>query len=161
MIHYALNLLTTCPDLNNVTKEKFDIMNLADSELYDKSLIESAIKQIQDASGQTNLKKESKAYSYKEQLAELELRKELEAKSGGRKKVEEVKYSLTEIRAKMSKKQQEQLDIQIAREKAIREEMKRLEAIVRKSTIILIKIIEGNLDDSKNYFSLKLLNHVV
>ena len=52
-------------------------MNLSDGELYDRSLIESTIKQINDSKLDTNLKKESKAYSYKEQIAEIELRKEL------------------------------------------------------------------------------------
>ena len=102
LVEYALNLLTDCQDLHSVTKEKFEIMNLSDNELHDKTLIESAIKQIQDSNQQTNMKKESKAYSYKEQLAELELRKELEQSKGGgsRKKVEKVHYSLAEIRSK-------------------------------------------------------------
>ena len=155
MIDFSLKLLNDSPDLYNVTKEKFDIMNLSDGELYDRSLIESTIKQINDSKLDTNLKKESKAYSYKEQIAEIELRKELEqSKGGSKKKAEEVNYSLSEIRSKMSKKQQEQLDNQIAKEKAIREEMKKLELIVQKASSILIKVIEGNLTESRNNFAL-------
>jgi hypothetical protein len=156
LIDYALHLLIDCQELNSITKEKFEIMNLCDSELHDKTLIESALKQIQDSNLQTNMKKESKAYSYKEQLAEMELRKELEQSKGGnsKKKSEEVSYSLAEIRSKMSKKQQEQLDLQIAKEKAIRENMKKLESIVRKSTKILCKVIESNFEEAKVHFSL-------
>lgn len=152
LVKYSLNILEQHPDLLSVTREKFDIMNLAEGELYDKSLIESTIKQLQDASAQANLKKESKAYSYKEQLAELELRKELEKAKGGKKK-EETTFTLAEIRAKMSKKQQEQLDAQVLKEKTIRDEMKKLEAIIKKSTQILIRLIEGNFYDSKDCFA--------
>ena len=44
-------------------------------ELYDKSVIESA-----KSDGGGHIKRENKAYSYKEQMEELALRKELEEK---------------------------------------------------------------------------------
>jgi len=57
LIDYALHLLIDCQELNSITKEKFEIMNLCDSELHDKTLIESALKQIQDSNLKTNIKK--------------------------------------------------------------------------------------------------------
>ena len=153
IIEYAIHLLNVCPELKSVTKEQFDIMNMPDGELYDKSLIESAIKQLQDAAGQSaNLKKENKMYSYKEQLADAELRKELDKKK--KKELENQKFSLEDLRAKMSKKQQEMLDQQVAKEKNIRDEMRTKYNLINKVTCILAKAIEGNPFQARNYFSL-------
>ena len=156
ILKHSLQTLNSTNELKNVTKEQFEIMNLPEGELYDKSLVEAAIKQIQDASsGNTNLKKESKAYSYKEQLEEIELRKELAKKSGGKDdpKKNAQNYTLEQIKSKMSKKQQEMLDAQIAREKAIRDEMKRLDELVKKCSSILIKAVQGNPSASKSFFA--------
>ena len=153
ILEYAIHLLDGCPELKNVTKEQFDIMNMPEGELYDKSLIESAIKQMQDAVGQSaNLKKENKMYSYKEQLADAELRKELDKKK--KKELENQKFSLDDLRAKMSKKQQEMLDQQIAKEKNIRDEMRTKYNLITKVTCILAKAIEGNPIQARGYFSL-------
>ena len=118
-------------------------MNLPEGELHDKTLVDAAIKQIEDAicGGNANQKKESKAYSYKDQLADAELRKELEKKK--RKELENKKYTLDELKEKMSKKQQEMLDSQIAKENGIREEMIVKNDIIKKITNVLIKSIKG------------------
>lgn len=142
IIENSIQSLLDSPDLKNVSKEHFDIMNLPEGELYDKTLIESTIKAIQDASlTNANQKKESKTYSYKEQLAEAELRKELEKKK--QQDMENKIYTLDEIRSKMSKKQQEMLDLQIAKEKNIREEMLLRNSLINKASSILIHAIEG------------------
>jgi hypothetical protein len=154
IIEYVVKLLNSTTDLKNVTKEQFEIMNLPEGELYDKTLIESVIKQMQEAVGQTaNLKKESKLYSYKEQLADAELRKELDKKK--KKEIENQKFTLDEIRAKMTKKQQETLDLQIIKEKNIRDEMKTKHDLIKKVTLILVKAVEGGkFSDIKSYLSL-------
>lgn len=143
VIEDSIKSLLASPQLKNVTKEHVEIMNLPEGEMHDKSLIEAAIKLIQEASlGSANQKKESKTYSYKEQLADAELRKELDRKK--RKEMENKKYSLDEVRSKMSKKQQEMLDMQIEKERVIREDMVAKNRVIEKSASVLISAIEGN-----------------
>jgi len=82
-INYALEMLENSQRLGTATKQEREIMQLKEGEVYDRSLVDAAIKQIQEGTSQTaNLRRENKAYSYKEQLADAELRKELEAKKG-------------------------------------------------------------------------------
>ncbi len=148
LVESSIQSLLEKPDLKGVSKENVEIMSLPEGELYDKSLIESAVKLIQEAAlGSANQKKESKTYSYKEQLADAELRKELEKKK--RKELENKRYTIDEIRTKMSKKQQEMLDAQIVRERAIREEMLAKDEIVKKAASVLISVIRGNPEEAK------------
>lgn len=58
-----------------VTKDDYFTFLTPEGELYDKSVIPG-----EDSNAEMNLKRESKAYSYKEQLEELQLRRELEEK---------------------------------------------------------------------------------
>ncbi len=141
---YALSIWEkNATSLLSVTKEEFEIMRVKEGELHDKSLVESFLKQLQDSSSSAaNLRRENKAYSYKEQLAEIELRKELDAKKASAHKNKT--YTLDELRTMMSKKQQETLDAQIQREARIRSEMNNLCGLVNKSNQILTKLIEGN-----------------
>uniref|UniRef100_A0AAG5CZ96 TOG domain-containing protein n=1 Tax=Anopheles atroparvus TaxID=41427 RepID=A0AAG5CZ96_ANOAO len=62
--------------MSNVTDEEYFTYLTPDGELYDKSVIPNSEEQIQTA----HMKRENKAYSYKEQLEELQLRRELEEK---------------------------------------------------------------------------------
>jgi hypothetical protein len=57
-VKYALNILSD-PRLTNVTKEEFEIMKLKEGDLYDKTLIEAALKNQETASQSSNLKRES------------------------------------------------------------------------------------------------------
>ena len=126
---YALDAINTSPDLIAVSKQEYEIMCVRDGELHDTSLIESALKQSLEAGsgGSGNVKRENKTYSYKEQVAEMELRKELDAKRQKQQheKVESLKQNvlanLDQIKTFMSKKQQEALDQQVQRETRIRE----------------------------------------
>lgn len=78
---YALKLLEETSRLRTATKQEWEVMRVRDGDVYDRSLVDSVIKQMQESGTQTaNLKRENKAYSYKEQMTELELRKEIEAK---------------------------------------------------------------------------------
>lgn len=84
VINYALGLLDDTSRLRTATKQEYEIMRIRDGDVYDRSLVDSIIKQMQEGgtSQTANLKRENKAYSYKEQMADLQLRKELEAKKG-------------------------------------------------------------------------------
>lgn len=132
-------------------------MKLKEGELYEKSLIESVLKQINDEKTSTsNFKRESKAYSYKEQLADMELRKELEAKKSVSNKLKtnqeaSSSYNLDQIKTAMTKKQAELLDAQIQRESNIREETKKADSLINKTTCILLKVVESNSINIKLY----------
>ncbi|RNA00153.1 translational activator GCN1 [Brachionus plicatilis] len=138
------SLSSNLSKLGSIGSLEYQIMRTKAGELFDKSLIENFLKQQREASSQTNIRRENKTYSYKEQLADLELKKELESKKGA--KTEEV-VSLEKIRAQMSKKQQDLLDAQIERETSIRKEMTKLDNLVRKSCSILIHSIRGNIEE--------------
>ena len=61
----------------HMTAEDYETYLTPDGELFDKRVLES----IQNEKDSTmNMKRESKAYSYKEQMEELALRKEIEEK---------------------------------------------------------------------------------
>jgi hypothetical protein len=91
------------------------------------------------------MKRENKAYSYKDQLAELELRKEIEKKKAINGQTSNAnKLTLDQIKAKLPKKQQEMLEQQIEREAKTRESVKKLDQIAHKASSILIKSIQGN-----------------
>ena len=134
-------------------------MKLKDGELYEKTLIETVVKQINDEkTSNSNFKRESKAYSYKEQLADIELRKELEAKKNVSNKAKanqepssNLSYNLDQIRNAMTKKQVELLDAQIQRESNIREETKKADSLINKVTCILLKVVESNSINLKLY----------
>ena len=62
---------------NTISLNDFLVFQSPVGTLFDKSILDSS---AVAESGKGNIKRESKAYSYKEQLAEIELRKELEEK---------------------------------------------------------------------------------
>lgn len=146
-VGYALELLDAAPRLRTVTKQEWEIMRLRDGELHDRQLVDAAVKQMQEGQSSTaaaNMRRENKAYSYKEQLADIELRKELEAKkTGSSQKVDPSTLTLDQIRSHLSKKQQEMLDAQVATERRIRDEMRALDALVNKATSILTRAVEA------------------
>ena len=149
---FALDAINKNPDLIAVSKQEYEIMCVREGELHDTSLVESALRQSLEASasGSANLKRENKTYSYKEQVAELELRKELDAKKqlAQQQKLDTLKQNvlanLEQIKALMNKKQQEALDQQVQRETRIRDEMRVKDRLVAKSTAILCRLVEAN-----------------
>lgn len=146
--------------LATITKDEFEIMKLKDGELYDKTLIENALKMQENATQSANLKRENKAYSYKDQLAEIELRKELEKKKVGNKSNAENITSIEQIRSQLTKKQQDSLDQQIQKEAKIRNNMKILDNLVNKATSIIIKLISGAKYDIK-YYTVEIANRII
>jgi hypothetical protein len=147
-----------------VTRAEHELINLRDDQLphLDRSLVEQTIKQMQEAasgggSGAAgNMRRENKTYSYKEQMADLELKRELEAKKAaksGKKDDASDLYSIEKVRAAMSKKQQEQLDNQVQREMKVRDELRLLDANLRRCASILIRVTHGNVLEAKLYLS--------
>ena len=75
-----------------------------------------------------NMKRESKTYSYKEQLLEKELKRELESKkkkedTGGVIRIGDSDITLSPIPKELSKKQRELVNEELAKEAAIREKL--------------------------------------
>lgn len=112
LISYVSSLLSK-QELLQVTKEEYGIFLTPEGELYDRSIIESAMK---TSSEEQNVRRENKLYSYAEQMAELEFRKIAEKKKGKK----------TETAPKLSKKQEEQLVAQRQKESEIRHRLTEL-----------------------------------
>jgi len=77
-----------------------------------------------------NLKRESKVYSYKEQLEEIQLRKELEEKQ--RKSGKETK---------LSAKQKEAMKVQLEKESKIRADIKKVHNLVCPCNVLSIWLL--------------------
>ena len=158
-VKYALSILSdTC--LTQVTKEEFEIMKLKDGDLYDKSLIETTLKLQEAVNQNANLKRENKAYSYKEQLADIELKKELEKKKQAKSNIVTNSFNLESIRPQLSKKQQEMLDQQIDKENKIRKNVKKLDNLLSKATAIIVRLIHSNKASIKDYL-VEIANSII
>ncbi|KAM6945032.1 stalled ribosome sensor GCN1 [Lycodopsis pacificus] len=99
------------PALLHITREEYAIMLTPKGELYDNSIIQSAQK---ESTKKVNMKRENKAYSYKDQIIELELQEELKKKKG-------IKDEL-----QLSSKQKEMIELQLEKEGAIRKRLQGL-----------------------------------
>ncbi|XP_065580643.1 stalled ribosome sensor GCN1-like [Artemia franciscana] len=100
------------PELLTVTRDDFFIFKTQEGELYDRSVIESHKEEATK-----NIKRESKAYSYKEQMEEIQLRRELEEKRRKEGKIKQPEYT---------PKQKEAMKMQLAKESEIRSRVKKL-----------------------------------
>lgn len=72
-------------------------------ELFDKSIIQSA---QQDSIKKANMKRENKAYSFKEQIIELELKEEIKKKKGIKEEVQLTSKQKEMLQAQMDKEAQ-------------------------------------------------------
>ena len=148
--------------LVTISQNEYEIMRLKEEELpHDRSIIEATLKQMQEteSAAASNLKRENKTYTYKEQMADLELKKELEkkkkttAEQQQQQQQQQSTFNLDRIRAAMSKKQQEQLDTLIKSEIKVREELRRLDEQVRKASEVLMRVVQGNSFEAKLYMA--------
>ncbi|KAF7238429.1 eIF-2-alpha kinase activator GCN1 [Varanus komodoensis] len=96
------------PALGLVTQEEFAIMKTPEGELYDKSILHSA---QQDSLKKANMKRENKAYSFKEQIIELELKEEIKKKKGIKEEIQ------------LTSKQKEMLNAQLEKESYTRKQL--------------------------------------
>ncbi|XP_076020781.1 stalled ribosome sensor GCN1 [Genypterus blacodes] len=119
--------LLSRPALLQVTREEYAIMLTPDGELYDKSIIQSAQK---ETTKKGNIKRENKAYSYKEQIFELELQEELNKKKGI---IDEVQ---------LTPKQKEMMQSQLEKEESIRKRLRELDTELQ-SAVGLVEAAMG------------------
>uniref|UniRef100_A0A8D0LAP4 GCN1 activator of EIF2AK4 n=1 Tax=Sphenodon punctatus TaxID=8508 RepID=A0A8D0LAP4_SPHPU len=120
-ISVSLENLDPC----HVTREEVAIMQTPEGELYDKSIIHSA---QQDSMKKANMKRENKAYSFKEQIIELELKEEIKKKKGIKEEV------------KLTSKQKEMLQSQLEKESQIRKRLKEVDGELE-ATLGLLNIV--------------------
>ncbi|CAF1354193.1 unnamed protein product, partial [Didymodactylos carnosus] len=113
-----------------VTKRDYEIMQTPDGELYDKNLMETILKHEVKDTG--NIKRESKNYSYKEQMAAVELAKEISKKKNEP--------------HQLSKKQEEMLQTALDNERVIRTNVKKIDYDAKNVFLILTHIIDGALE---------------
>ncbi|XP_008140997.2 eIF-2-alpha kinase activator GCN1 [Eptesicus fuscus] len=117
------------PALHQVTREEFAIMQTPAGELYDKSIIQSA---QQDSIKKANMKRENKAYSFKEQIIELELKEEIKKKKGIKEEVQ------------LTSKQKEMLQAQLDKEAQIRRRLQELDGELEAALGLLDTILVKN-----------------
>ncbi|XP_067931600.1 stalled ribosome sensor GCN1-like [Watersipora subatra] len=122
-------LLEEDPAMTQVTAEEYNIFSWPEGELYDTSVIEKN----KESDDMRNMKRENKLYSYQDQLMELELRKELEAKRRAQGKVTE----------KLSKKQLEAKQAQLKIESDIRSKVSKLDKCVKQVAYIMYNIADA------------------
>ena len=115
-----------------VSVEDYETYLTPDGELFDKRVLE-IIQNEGDAS--KNIKRESKAYSYKEQMEEIALRKELEEKRRREGKV---------VQPKLTPKQKEMLNAQLEKEAKTRAEVKAIKDRVEPALLLLASAVKGS-----------------
>ncbi|XP_077317570.1 stalled ribosome sensor GCN1 [Lithobates pipiens] len=115
------------PALFQVTREEYAIMQTPEGELYDKSILQSA---HQDSLKKANMKRENKAYSFKEQIIELELKEEIKKKKGIKEEVQ------------LTSKQKEMLQAQMEKESQIRKKLLQLDTELENNIRLLDCIIQ-------------------
>lgn len=129
-------------ELNNtemcdVTDDEYFTYLTPKGELYDKSVIPNSEEIYQS----TGLKRENKVYSYKEQLEELQLRREIEEKRRKEGKAKPLQ---------LTPKQMEAIKNQTEKENAIKSRLKELENRLLK----VISLIEGAANGNPEHLSL-------
>jgi len=118
--------------LATVTRDEFALLSWPEGQLYDKSVIDSTGTDAESKA--SNVRRENKLYSYKEQMAEIELRAELEKKRKAAGKDE----------VKLTKKQQEAVAAQLAKESVKRNALLQLDDRLSVACSLLMSCLRGN-----------------
>ncbi|XP_028418070.1 LOW QUALITY PROTEIN: eIF-2-alpha kinase activator GCN1-like, partial [Dendronephthya gigantea] len=105
-----------------VTDEEFGIFNTPEGVLYDQSRV-MEIKEGERFQHH-NMKRESKAYSYEEQLEELQLRKEL------------MKKKISSENVEMTKKEREAMMAQLEKENEVRKRIEELDIEISHACLV-------------------------
>lgn len=125
--------LEECDKYICVTENEYNIYLYPEGELFDKSILVE--KENENTMNIKNMKRESKAYSYKEQQEEIMLRKEIEAK-----KIKEGKLKKPELSAK----QKEAIALELEKEATIRNKLKSMNDEILTLVSMMKGIIAGN-----------------
>ncbi|XP_008548705.1 eIF-2-alpha kinase activator GCN1 [Microplitis demolitor] len=129
------------PEILKVTKDEYFTYLTPEGELYDKSVVPG--NDDNDILNSMNMKRESKVYSFKEQLEEQQLRRELYEKRKREGKIKE---------QKLTPKQEEALKAQTAKENAIRKRLAGLFDKITRVVSIVNGLSRGNPQELSLYF---------
>lgn len=124
----------------NVSDEEYFTYLMPEGELYDKSVIPNT----EDLYKDLIKKRENKVYSYKEQLEEIALRRELEEKK---------RKDGTWKPPQLTQKQQETINNQAEKEKAIKVRLTGLNNTLSSLVSLLRGVLNGNRAQLQLYFS--------
>ena len=116
-------------EMSKVTRDDYFVFLTPEGELYDRSLLEA----FKEEKSQ-NIKRESRVYSYKEQMEEIQLRRELEEK-----RKREGKYKEPEL----NPKQKEALRLQLEKESAIRKKVAALHFQIQQACSMLNSALDA------------------
>nr|XP_018901965.1 PREDICTED: eIF-2-alpha kinase activator GCN1 [Bemisia tabaci] len=136
LVHYYVKKVSKIlndAELNKITDDDYFTYLTPEGELYDKSVITNS--ETENSSIAVNVKRESKAYSFKEQQEEMQLRKELEEKKRKEGKIKEPEYT---------PKQKEAIKAQLQKESAIRKKLTQLQENVQRAKEILSVMCESD-----------------
>ncbi|XP_043262082.1 eIF-2-alpha kinase activator GCN1 [Colletes gigas] len=128
------------PEILKVTKDEYFTYLTPEGELYNKSVLRA--NDENDILSSMNMKRESKAYSFKEQQEELQLRRELYEKKKKEGKIKE---------PKLTPKQEENLKAQIAKEAAIRKRLIELKRRIDDAVSLITCSARGNRQELSFY----------
>uniref|UniRef100_A0A6B2EHQ3 Putative translational activator gcn1 n=1 Tax=Phlebotomus kandelakii TaxID=1109342 RepID=A0A6B2EHQ3_9DIPT len=131
--------------MSNVTDDEYFTFLTPEGELYDKSVIPNS-EDIYQVSG---MKRENKVYSYKEQVEELQLRREIEEKRRKEGKAKPVQ---------MTPKQKEAIKNQTDKENAIRIRLTDINEKLLKLISMIESVSKGNPQQLATHFSCLLPN---
>lgn len=121
------------PEIIKVTKDEYFTYLTPEGELYDKSVMPG--NDENDILNSMNMKRESKAYSFKDQQEELQLRRELYEK---RKKEGKIKEP------KLTPKQEEAVKAQFVKENAVRNRLTEMHSNVTCAVSMIKASARGN-----------------
>lgn len=131
------------PNMISVTDEEYFTFLTPAGELYDKSVLPNS----DEAYCTTRLKRENKAYSYKEQIEELQLRREIEEKKRKEGKAKPIQ---------LTSKQQDIIRNQTEKEQLIRDRLQSLNHRVTIAIQMIESAIVGNPKQVSLHFSVLL-----
>ncbi|XP_076383364.1 lethal (3) 80Fj [Megalopta genalis] len=120
-------------EILRVTKDEYFTYLTPEGELYDKSVLPA--NDENDILNSMNMKRESKAYSFKEQQEELQLRRELYEQKKKEGKIKE---------PKLTPKQEEIIKLQMTKETAIRKKLTELKCKIDNAVSLVMCAVKGN-----------------
>uniref|UniRef100_UPI00358E4439 stalled ribosome sensor GCN1 isoform X2 n=1 Tax=Myxine glutinosa TaxID=7769 RepID=UPI00358E4439 len=130
IVHVVTSILSN-PDLCLVSQEDVKIMNTPNGQLWNKEVLKSS--QSDSTKKPANLRRENRAYSYQDQMLELELKEELKKKKG-------------EKEPQLTTKQKEMMQEELNKESEIRHRLLEMDKEVSKT----VSILEALLADQRN-----------